>query len=277
MKIILLREEDHQLLLNLHTFVYLDTTFIKKHIYKSYTEASHSLYRRLRVLEEAGYIKSFYLPTTGEDKRPSKVFTLTNFGVDAVYELRGVTHWRRHWSERPQLWYLHSMMLAETAKAFETKVPEYGIEVTEYISEQRAFMEFTADNSPTKKKTSIRPDGIIVLDAVNTTIAVMVEMERSYTTKEKTVAKVDQYNEFFSREDELLEAYERKVAFEKKPDFYKILFVAGTRAKAEKLLRDLADEATVKPIYVATKEDVDANPMGEIYRMNTDPENYTTL
>lgn len=276
MKIITLREEDERLLLDLHTFIYLDAEFIRKHIYKSYTPRSHSLYRRLRVLEDAGYIKSYFLPTTS-DNRPSKVFTLTKHGVEAVHELRGVTHWRRHWSERPQLWYLHALMLAEIAKAFEDKAPEKGIHMTEYISEQRAFMEFTADNSPTKKKTAIRPDGIVILKAGDTHIALMVEMERSYTTKEKTISKVDQYNEFFSRKAELMDTYVRKVAFEYDPDFYRVVFIAGTQAKADKLLRDLVAEATVVPIYVAAKEDVELDPLGKIYRMNTKPDEYVTI
>lgn len=276
MKILMLREEDEQLLLNLHTFVYLDVGFIKEHIYKSYESTSNSIHRRLRSLEDAGYLTSFFLPVTS-NRRPSKVFTLTKFGVDAVYELRGVVHWRKHWSDRAQVWYLHSIMLAETAKAFETAAQKYGIEMTEYVSEQRAFMEFTPDNTPSKTKTAIRPDGMIVLDAAGTTIGLMLEMERSYTTKERTVSKVDQYNEFFARKDELLPAYVRKVAFEKAPDLYRVVFVAGTQAKAEKLLRDLAEEATVVPIYVAAKEDVDRDPLGKVYRMNTDPENYVTV
>lgn len=276
MKIIMLRDEDRQLLLDLHTFIYLDVEFIKKHIYRNHAPKSHSLYRRLRNLEDAEYITSFFLPTT-DNNRPSKVFTLTMFGASAVKELRGVVHWRKKWSDRPQLWYLHQLMLAETAKAFENKAPEKGIEMTEYISEQRAFCEFTADNSPSKSKTAIRPDGIIVLEAAGNHMALMIEMERSYTTKERTISKVDQYNEFFSRRDELLEPYARKVAFENTPDYYRVIFVAGTRSKADKLLKDLAEEATVIPIYVAAKEDVDKDPFGAIYRMNTTPDEFTGI
>lgn len=278
MKYMNLREEDHQLLLQLHDFVYLHKDFIEKYIYTRYT-GSHSIYRRLSKLVDSGYIKAFLLPINHTDHRPSKVYTLTKFGVDTVEQLRGLVHWNAQWSTQPPPWYQHQLMLAETVKSYELEAPSIGLEVKQWISEARAFYEFPAINSMNKQKAMIRPDGILNIGTPESdkSMGLMLEMERSYTSKERTIRKIDQFNEFFSRQDELMEGYKRKVAFETKVTAWKIIFIGGTEAKANKLLRDLEGETSKVPVLVASKEAIGREPFAAIYRDIREPETFVTL
>lgn len=276
MKYMNLREEDRQLLLQLHDFIYLHKDFIEKHILNSYT-GSHSIYRRLRDLEKAGYIKSFMLPINHDDHRPSKVYTLAKLGADTVRELRGIVHWNAQWSTLPPPWYMHQLMLAESIKSFEIHAADQGLRVKEWISEARAYHEFPAINSTTKQKAQIRPDGILVIGNNDVSLAIMIEMERSYTTKEKTLRKIEQFNEFFSRADELMEGYTRKVGFDEEINGWKILFIGGTEAKAFKLIKDLKEDASEVPVLVASKKDIDENPFDKIYVDVRNPEEMTNL
>ena len=278
MKYMTLREEDHQLLLQLHDFVYLHKDFIEKYIYTKYT-GSHSIYRRLSKLAEAGYIKPFLLPINHSDHRPSNVYTLTRFGVETVEQLRGVVHWNAQWSSQPPPWYQHQLMLAESVKSYELEAGNIGLEVKQWISEARAFFEFPAINSANKQKAQIRPDGILNIGAKGSekSMGLMLEMERSYTSKERTIRKIDQFNEFFSRKGELMDDYLRKVAFETEVTGFKIIFIGGTEAKANKLLRDLEGESSHVPVLVASKEAILREPFAAIYRDIRDPEKYTIL
>ena len=60
MKFLPLSDQDKQLLLNLHQFIYLSKEFIDKYIYIGNNEKNN--YRRLSTLKKAGYITSFALP-----------------------------------------------------------------------------------------------------------------------------------------------------------------------------------------------------------------------
>lgn len=277
MKALLLRNEDYKLLLELHTFVYLHRQFIEKHIYNNYA-GHHSVLRRLRALEEAGFIKSWFLQINDSDTRTSKVYTLARAGVEQVEELRGLVHWSTEWTAKPARWYRHQLLIAEAVKSYELQAENHGLELKEFITEPRAFFEYPAASHANKKKTSIRPDGCLVLGPPGgAAFGFFIEMERSYSSKEVTLRKVDQYNEFFSRHEELMANYQRKVAFEQAVDSFKIIFIGGTQAKTEKLLKELHGESSLVPIVVAAHEDVLVNPYGAIYRDSRDPENYITL
>lgn len=268
MRYIALREEDRQLLLHLHNFIYLHREFIEKYVFHTY-ENTDSVYRRLRTLEEAGYIKAFMLPISDFDHRPSKVYTLTMFGVDIVEQMRGVVHWNRRWTTQVPPWYQHQLMIAEMVKSYELKAESVGIELKEWVTEARAFYEFPDLNEGNKSKKRIRPDGILVIGKPdsNKNMGIMIEMERSYATREKTLRKIEQFNEFFSRREELLSKYDRKVGFEYPIVGWKILFIGGNEAKAKKLLRDLkGQEDSEVPILVTSRQEANISPYGAIYR-----------
>lgn len=277
-KHMVLKEEDKQLLLHLHDFIYLDIAFIAEHIYKGYT-GEHSFYRRLSKLEECGYVKAHMLQARDGDKRLSKVYTLTKFGVDEVFELRGLVHWRSEWSHNPPNSYKHQLLIADSVKSYQDQAEQNGLEVKEWVTEARAFYDFPLTNTSRKKSTAIRPDGILVLgrpDQENG-YGFFIEMERSYSPKERTIRKIEQYNEFFNRREELMDSYKRKVAFDSDVNSFKIVFIGGTDAKAEKLLRDLAGETSALPILIAPRSAVESNPYGAIYRDTRKPEEYITL
>ena len=168
-------------------------------------------------------------------------------------------------------------MLAESIKSFEIHAHEKGLRVKEWISEARAYYEFPAINSTTKQKAKIRPDGILVIGNDNVSLAIMIEMERSYTTKEKTLRKIEQFNEFFSRADELMEGYVRKVGFDTEISGWKILFIGGTESKAHKLVKDLKDDASEVPVLVASKQAIEQNPFENIYTDVRTPDEKTNL
>lgn len=281
MKYVTLKEEDRQLLLHLHDFIYLHRQFVEKYIYEHY-ENVDSVYRRLRTLEEAGYIKAFMLPINDFDHRPSKVYTLTMFGVDIVEQMRGVTHWNRRWTTQAPPWYQHQLMIAELVKSFELKAHDVGLEFKEFVSEPRSFYEFKnkGDSGKQKQKKCIRPDGIIILgkperDDMN--LAYMIEMERSYAKREKTLRKIEQYNEFFSRYDELSDKYDRKVGFDHPIRAWKVLFIGKDESRSRKLLRDLKGESIEVPVLVASRQEINAIPYDRIYRDIKFPDELTTL
>lgn len=274
MKHMMLREPDRQLLLHLHDHLYLSREFISKYIYTDYKSPT-SIYKRLDTLRSNGYIKSFSLQVDPNNHHPSNVYTLTKFGVDAVENLRGSVHWQPEWSKYPPHSWLHSLMIAEVVKSYEFKGWNLGIEVKEFIPEARAQFDFETGG----RKAYLKPDGIMVLGKSGTErgMGVMIEMERSYAKKERTLRKIDQYNEFFSRLDELQGKYERKVAFDVFIQGWKVLFIAGTEAKMHKLLRDMAEETPEVTTLVAFKGDIERDPFGAIYRDVTDPDNLVTL
>lgn len=276
MRYITLREEDRQLLLHLHSFIYLHRGFIEKYIFQTY-ENVDSVYRRLRTLEEAGYIKSFMLPISDFDHRPSKVYTLTMFGAEIVEQMRGVVHWNRRWTTQVPPWYQHQLMIAEIVKSYELKAETAGLEFKEWVTEARAFYEFRDINESKKNHNSrIRPDGILVIGKPNSdqNLGIMIEMERSYATREKTLRKMEQFNEFFSRKEELLPKYDKKVGFEHPVKAWKVLFIGSNDAKAKKILRDLKGEENHAEVsvMVTTRQEANMDPYGDIYRYLSDPE-----
>lgn len=269
-----LTEEDRELLINLHSFIYLHRDFIREHIY-SHLGSMNTFYRRLRQMEDAGYIKAFNAPASSSDRKPSKIFTLTKFGVDMVYELKGITHWNNRWTRQLAPFYQHQLLIAEVVKAFENKAEEAGLEFKEWVTEARAFYEYTDKGE--KKVRKLRPDGIIVIGKKGSEqcLGLMIEMERSYSTREKNLRKMEQYNEFFVRKNELLTKYDRKVGFEYPVQHFKVLFIGADESKTKKTLRDLRGEEKGAEIsvMVTSFDEVLEAPYGSIYRYLSDPEN----
>lgn len=277
MEYLSLREEDEQLLLHLHDFIYLDKQFITDYIYTSYINKL-SVYRRLSALKNAGYIKVFLRQIDNTDHRPSNLYTLTKFGVDTVEQMRGVSHWRQEWTADTPVWWRHTLMIAYAVKQFEIHAEKHGLIFHEWIPEPRAAFEYPTINTA-KSKTSIRPDGILVIGTEGSTerMGIFIEMERSYSTRERTIRKIDQFNEFLSRRDELMDDYQYKVAFNEPVTSWVILFIGATEAKTNKILRDISNVNTTLPVLVACKEDIHEDPYDSIYRDTRHPDTYTTL
>lgn len=273
MKFLPLSDQDKQLLLNLHQFIYLSKEFIDKYIYIGNNEKNN--YRRLSTLEKAGYITSFALPIHEGHKRPSNVYTLQKFGVDIVEQLTGITHWNQKWSLQPQVWYMHTLNLAEVVKSFETHAKN--VVVKEWISEAKAHFKY--DDSHV-----IRPDGIMVLGKTDadSNLGIMMEMERSYANRKGIIRKIEQYNHFFDKTNEekyaeRMKAYDYEVGFEYPVKHWMILFVDDNGSMGKRILRYLKDHQSIVTLKVASKDDLIENPFGEVYRDLVNPQDMTGL
>lgn len=295
MKFITLSEQDRQLLLHLHRFIYLSKEFIDAYIYNDPTDESaikvheRSVYRRLNKLEEADYITSFPVPIKENSKRPSNIYTLTKFGLEIVKEMTGDenAHWRTQWSLQPQIWYMHTLTIAEVVKSFEINSPG-SIVVKEFIPEARSYFEYHEQENGEGKTHSIRPDGILVIGPPNSdeNWGYMIEMERSYGSRSGAIRKLEQYNRFFkglnSDKVHLVDGYKKRmqkfdldIAFEHpvNNDQWRILFIANSESMRENIinqkLRGLTSEAKIR---VASKDDLIENPYRRVYRPFEDPE-----
>jgi hypothetical protein len=306
MKYLPLDEQDRQLLLHLHKFIYLSKEFIDKYIYVLEIENEETLapeeierlqrnneknnYRRLSTLEKAGYITSFALPIKEGHKRPSNVYTLQKFGVDNVEQLTGAVHWNAKWSIQPPPWYPHTLTLSEVAKSFETHAS--GIVVKEWIAEAKAYYQFFEKKVGSKDSIShkIRPDGIMVLgkpdkdgELSSNNIGVFMEMERSYASRTSLIGKIDQYNHFFDRSNEekyaeRMKKYDRHVGFEHPISHWMILFIGNNGSMAKRIVqKHLRDEKCLVPLKVASKDDLLVNPFGKVYRALGNPNELTGL
>lgn len=276
---IALTDEDRSLLLHLHDFIYSDKNFIDKHIYTHYTNKNSS-YNRLAQLVKEGYLRVFLLQLEDHHTKTSNVYTLGTLGAETVEQMKGVSHFKPGYlTGRAKPFWKHQLLLAETVKSFETHIGETNVDFKKYINEPRAYHEFPNVKGG-KQKDVIRPDGIMVLGNEKGNLGIMLEMERSNSDKERTIRKIDQFNTFFARalqEADFYKAYERKVAFDEPVNGWKILFIAGDETKANKILRDLADEQSQVPLLVASKQAIESNPFGDIYREPFDPNVYRKL
>lgn len=278
---IALREDDRKLLLHLHDFIYSDKKFIDEHIYTSYTHANSS-YNRLAQLVKEGYLRAFLLQLEDHHTKTSHVYTLGQLGAEQVEEMKGISHFKSGYlTGRAKPFWKHQLLLAESVKAFEVAAAqnEQGVQLKKYINEPRAFHEYPSMKG-TKQKEVIRPDGIMVLGNEKGNLGIMIEMERSNSDKERTIRKIDQFNNFFARaleHPEFMDEYQRKVAFDERVDGWKILFIAADETKANKILRDLEDEHPQVPVLVASKQAIEENPFGDIYREPRDPNVYRKL
>ncbi|MEI4615994.1 replication-relaxation family protein [Bacillus cereus] len=290
MSYIMLSEEDHELLLALHLHIYLDIEYIADKCYPNY--AKTALYRRLKRMEEAAYIRHEYLPipsVRGQKRksgRPINVYTLTKFGVEIVRELRGMVHWNARWTDRVATFVYHSLMLAHTELAmYSYSEKETPYELKEWINEPRATYKYTKS-----AKDILRPDGIAVVGRKGRSVrnaGLLLEMERSYSTKEVVLKKVRRYNDFFKRGEEALKKYDLHVGFEYPIVLWKLIWIARDETRKKELLRHLQDveqppldemerdgETFYKQRYdilITTYDEVLQNPFGDIYVDLSDP------
>ncbi|WP_260869796.1 replication-relaxation family protein [Bacillus thuringiensis] len=288
--LVFLSEEDQQLLIHLHQHIYLDVDYMMKRIYKGYSR--NTIYVRLRRLVEANYLKQETLPMPSvrgkkaKAGRPLKVYTLAKVGVEMVRELRGSVHWNKRWSERVATFVYHSLMLADVEASMSIhSEQETSYELKEWINEARATYKYTKS-----AKDILRPDGIAVVGVKGRTdrnAGLLLEMERSYSTKDVLLKKILRYNDFFKREESMLQQYDRHVGFDYPLVLWKLIFIARDEVREKELLRHLRD-AEHPPVYeieqngemvykerysvlITTFAEITEQPFGAIYRELSDP------
>ncbi|MED2985058.1 replication-relaxation family protein [Bacillus thuringiensis] len=277
---ILFQISDEQLLMNLHTHIYLDIEYIHQKVYVAYTKKSVT--NRLYKLEQAGYICYEYLPVTSprNQKRkfakPQRIYTLTPKGVDMVRGFRGGVHWKASWSQRAASFVYHSLMLAkiECAMTLASKQEER-LELKEWINEPRATFQYTKG-----KNRVIRPDGVAVIglkEAIDKNIGVFMEMERSYGSKEVLEKKIIRYNDFMTREEKRKE-YRAHAGIAYEVPIWRLVFVAGSESREKELIRYLKGVSSPEiPVFITLFQDILQDPFGNIYRNIQNPEKKVRL
>ncbi|PEE94772.1 replication-relaxation family protein [Bacillus cereus] len=266
---ILFQITDEQLLMSLHTHIYLDIEYIHQKVYVDYTKKSVT--NRLYKLEQAGYIRYEYLPVTSPRNqnrkfaKPQRIYTLTPKGVDMVRGFRGEVHWKASWSQRAASFVYHSLMLAkvECAMTLASKQEER-LELKEWINEPRATFQYTKG-----RNRVIRPDGIAVIglkEAIDKNIGVYMEMERSYGSKEVLEKKIIRYNDFMTREEKRKE-YRAHAGIAYEVPIWRLVFVAGSESREKELIRYLKGVSSPEiPVFITLFQDILQEPFGNIYR-----------
>ncbi|WP_242281128.1 replication-relaxation family protein [Bacillus cereus group sp. BfR-BA-01347] len=287
---VIFSEEDFKLFVDIHRHIYVDFEYIWKMCYSGFAKVT--VYQRLKRLEDNGYIKrSMIVPATVKNvetksRRPFGVYTLDKYGVEMAEELIGEVHWNSKWSKRVPTFVYHSLMLGhiECSMALASKTDER-YDYKEWINEARATYRYT--KSP---KDILRPDGIAIVGPKTNDMVragLMLEMERSYASKDVVLKKVLRYNDFFQRGEEMLKAYDVHVGFDYPVNFWKLIFIARDESRKKELLRHLKDAAQpplyeveqngqmVKKqrydIYITTYHEMKEAPFGKIYADLNDP------
>lgn len=270
-------EQDLELLFSLHDYMYLDKAFIREHIYTTYKHTV-SVDNRLNRLKQREYLTAFSVQLDPKVLSVSHVYTLGKQGAQVVEALKGVSHWKPSWSQDLRPIWRHQLMIAQVVKRYEKQAEAAGLEVKEFIPEPRAFYQFDGGDTG-KKNNVIRPDGILVIGkpGVDQNVGIMLEMERSYSTRELTVRKVEQYNRFFYGLAEYGPAYDKYVAFNHPVMDWRLLFIGGTDAKAKKLFRDLKEITSAVTVLVSSKDLIEQTPYGKVYQDVQAPEVWRTL
>lgn len=295
MKFLTLSEQDRQLLLHLQRHIYLSKEFIDTYIYNDPNDEAavkaheRSVYRRLNKLEEADYIISFPVPIKKNSKRPSNIYTLTKFGVDIVKEMTGdeLLYWQSKWSLEPQIWYMHTLTLAEVVKNFEIKAPKAFV-VKEFIPETRAHYDYYETENGQPKRHCIRPDGILVIGPPNSdeNWGLMLEMERSYGSRAGSLRKLAQYNHFFrgvnsdkeyeyKAYQERMAEFDLKIAFEHPVDIdsWRILFIGNNDSMGDNIINShLRGQQSEVKLVAAPKDAIINTPYENVYRSLEEPE-----
>lgn len=278
--IMFLTTEDEQLLMDIHTHIYLDFEYIRAKNYPDHKEKS--IYARLAKLEKENYIKSERHPVAsvrGKRRRSGNgcnIYTLDKYGVEMVRELRGEVHWNYKWSNRVATFVYHSLMLAHVEYAMlEQSKKEIPIGLKEWINEARGTFQYDKN-----KSAVIRPDGLAVIGIkaeIEGNYGLFLEMERTYGTKEVIEKKLRRYNDFLSR-GEAIKNYDRYAGLTYPVGKWRLIFIAGNEGRQKELLRYMKEmESPQVPVYVVLFEEVLQNPFGAIYRNIKNPDEKVRL
>jgi len=274
---LVLSTQDEQLLIDLHTHIYLDFDYINAHIYPDYHD--QSTYNRLQKFAKNGYIRSEFIPIPRKSTdRAGKVFTLDKFGVEVTEELLGEVHWKKQWTDRVPAFAYHSIMLAYIAKEMQRTSDDENlpIEMKEWVNEARAFYQYTSARSD-----MLRPDAVSVVGKKqhdDHNFGLFLELERSHSKRQTVIKKVRRYNDFMKQGEKAFRGYDEKVLFEHPISSWKLIFIAMDNTRLKRIMRYLQQEKFEHiEIVVTTYDDILNEPFGRIYRSPDDPDTLVTL
>ncbi|WP_176546458.1 replication-relaxation family protein [Priestia megaterium] len=290
-KSILLQRRDQLFLLDLYDLQFLDVEYLEKHIYKG--NSKPYIYRRVKGLEEEGYIQSFRVPILHLNNGQSKnVFALGKKGAKEVQSLRGELDWRYDVVTRTPSHVHHQLLLSHVRGSYEEErqivegeeqsPKDEKFEMVQYLNEKYGYFKYDPKDDPDKlgdKPFTIRPDGVLVLKNKEKGIYIpfFLELERSYQTKQTTIQKLERYNLYcqYHLFKEKHRGYDYPVTIPR------ILFISCNEKGTDRLLehsKGIDTSATAGVLY-GDFEDIISNPYGKIFfgKDSNDPKQLYSL
>ncbi|MEK5645953.1 hypothetical protein BK138_34450 [Paenibacillus rhizosphaerae] len=268
--VIHLGEKERDLLLMLYDMLFADIDFIGTYVYPDLTLSS--VHRRVRGMEDFGYIKSFTTPRVeGDSMHNIKVVTLDRLGVEEVEALTGESHWDTRWTKRTPSFIHHLLQMAKMRAAFQKQeMPDFQLHT--WVSERGSYYQYGQ-----RKEDVIVPDGTAIFRRVMNDkagdFAYFMEMERSRQRAVVSQNKLRRYNDYLGRD-----AVSKHPIFYQKPVVSRVCFISATEKEKLRLMEHTKDIDTshIQAVLYTTYEEVISNPYGEIWVFkNADQTKYT--
>lgn len=227
---ITLNDEDIDVLLNLHDFIFMDLDIAEKHFYSSYNNVG----RKMNSLIDGGYLES-YNGLFAKNHRPKKIYTLTSKGSEMVEEIQGYSNFRT--MRKLPITYLHTINVARTVLAFKDAGEKLNekMKVKEFENERASFFQYGTSSAEV-----IRPDGMFVVgfeDSEDENIGILLEIENTKTKRSVLKEKMKRYGEFF-KDQEIKNRYEDKLSMYTEVRDWIVLFV-GVNSEIENYTKNL--------------------------------------
>lgn len=257
-KEIFLTPRDQELFLDLYDLVFLDVDYLQKVIYKSSTPA---IYRRMKGLEENGYITSFRLAIVDKAKpagRSKNVYTLASKGVEEVRELIGETRWDPKWTDRTPSHIYHCLEMANVHASFKLIENEH-FGIHEWLNESRSQYRFAEG-----REGQIKPDGMLLLKANGREAyaGFMLELERSKQRKDISIGKLKRYNRYCE-----LECFKEQESIDVPIKTPRIIFISARENEMRNLILHThgVETTSTNGVLYTTLEKILADPYGKIF------------
>ncbi|MGG0476073.1 replication-relaxation family protein [Priestia aryabhattai] len=264
-----LQYRDQLFLMDLYNLQFVDVEYLQESIYKGISKST--IHRRMNKLEQDGFIQSFRVPILNTRGGQSKnVYALGKTGSREVAALLGDITWRYDITDRVPSHVYHQLMLSYVYAAFqedrltpesEHKHPKFSL--VQYVSEKNGYFSYDGKQDA-RESVTIRPDGILVIQNRETgkNAAFLLEVERSFQTKETTIKKLQRYNLYCQHG-----LYKSEhLCFDYPVSTPRVLFVAKEQKGIKRLLTHSAgiDTSSTSGVLFTSLEDIRRDPYGAI-------------
>ncbi|PFW72138.1 hypothetical protein COL23_25650 [Priestia aryabhattai] len=284
-KPIIFQKRDQDLLMDLYRLQWLDVEYLEKYIYKDCSK--QFIYRRMNRLEAEDYIQTFRIPvmTPKPTAQSKNVYALAKRGALEVKALAGDVDWRIDIVNRTPQHVHHQLLVAHIKGTFyedledEERVPKNeNFEMVQYLSEKLGYFKFEPTLYPNYKGSdsvfTIRPDGVVILQNKKTgnCAPFMLELERSFQSKETTQEKLNRYN-LYSK----MGLYKEHRSYDYPVGKPRILFVSYSQKGIKRLINhskeDYVDTSSLNGVLFTTYDQLVNDPYGKIFYglHSTDP------
>lgn len=256
---IIITARDHNLLVDIYDLLYVDNDYIHEVYFPG--KRIVAVYKRTKLLEENGYIKSFRLPLENPNPRgqSKKVYTLDRKGVDEVRELLGDATWSYTKMDRTPMYIYHALRMARVKAAYKIQNEGKPVEIYEWFNEQRAFLNYGETANEV-----VRPDGMLVFKSKATGghLALMFELERSRQRKEVSRKKLKRFNDYCAKL-----GYKKHHSLDVEIPAPRVVFVSDKDTEMHRLIdhvKGVNTKATAGVLFT-TYEKILEDPYGKIF------------